>query len=133
MLLHKYWYVKPAYKCMYCSTCDRRAMNLQQAVALCMDHCQAAAGLTGDGNWFKTVVLSGGTACLPIVWYWKPKNNSRSSSFSPKGTWTIVQTNDHISIVFLWCLTLLMFQVTQSSLQIFIYIHNMFNTVEHLP
>lgn len=52
---------------MYCSTCDRRAMNLQQAVALCMDHCQAAAGLTGDGNWFKTVVLSGGTACLPIV------------------------------------------------------------------
>ncbi|KAL7186828.1 hypothetical protein ACSBR2_028531 [Camellia fascicularis] len=41
-----------------------RAMSLQQAVALCMDHCQAAE-LTGDDSWFKTVVLSGGTACLP--------------------------------------------------------------------
>lgn len=39
-------------------------MSLQQAVALCMDHCQAA-GLTGDVSWFKTVVLTGGTACLP--------------------------------------------------------------------
>ncbi|KAJ4826772.1 actin-like protein arp8 [Turnera subulata] len=41
-----------------------RAMGLHQAVALCMDHCHAAE-LTGDDNWFKTVVLSGGTACLP--------------------------------------------------------------------
>lgn len=41
-----------------------RAMGLHQAVALCMDHCQAAE-LMGDDNWFKTVVLSGGTACLP--------------------------------------------------------------------
>ncbi|KAG2299511.1 hypothetical protein Bca52824_035983 [Brassica carinata] len=41
-----------------------RAMGLQQAVALCMDHCDAA-GLTGDGSWFKTVVLAGGSACLP--------------------------------------------------------------------
>ncbi|KAL6975123.1 Actin-like protein arp8 [Sarracenia purpurea var. burkii] len=41
-----------------------RAMGLQQAVALCMDHCQAAE-LTGDDSWFKTVVLTGGTACLP--------------------------------------------------------------------
>ncbi|KAG2275045.1 hypothetical protein Bca52824_057600 [Brassica carinata] len=41
-----------------------RAMGLQQAVALCMDHCDAAE-LTGDGSWFKTVVLAGGSACLP--------------------------------------------------------------------
>lgn len=41
-----------------------RSMGLQQAVALCMDHCQAAE-LTGDDGWFKTVVLAGGTACLP--------------------------------------------------------------------
>uniref|UniRef100_A0A1J3JUJ1 Actin-related protein 8 n=1 Tax=Noccaea caerulescens TaxID=107243 RepID=A0A1J3JUJ1_NOCCA len=41
-----------------------RAMSLQQAVALCMDHCDAA-GLTGDDSWFKTVVLAGGSACLP--------------------------------------------------------------------
>ena len=39
-------------------------MGLQQAVALCMDHCDAAE-LTGDGSWFKTVVLAGGSACLP--------------------------------------------------------------------
>ncbi|XP_057474741.1 actin-related protein 8-like isoform X2 [Actinidia eriantha] len=41
-----------------------RAMSLHQAVALCMDHCQAAE-LTGDDSWFKTVVLAGGSACLP--------------------------------------------------------------------
>ncbi|KDP36317.1 hypothetical protein JCGZ_09532 [Jatropha curcas] len=41
-----------------------RTMGLHQAVALCMDHCHAAE-LTGDDSWFKTVVLSGGTACLP--------------------------------------------------------------------
>ncbi|KAH7545474.1 actin-related protein 8 isoform X2 [Ziziphus jujuba] len=41
-----------------------RAMGLPQAVALCMDHCHAAE-LTGDDTWFKTIVLSGGTACLP--------------------------------------------------------------------
>ncbi|XVF76942.1 hypothetical protein PTKIN_Ptkin14bG0000700 [Pterospermum kingtungense] len=40
------------------------AMGLHQAVALCMDHCHAA-GLAGDEAWFKTIVLSGGTACLP--------------------------------------------------------------------
>lgn len=39
-------------------------MSLQQAVALCMDHCDAA-GLTGDDSWYKTVVLAGGSACLP--------------------------------------------------------------------
>lgn len=39
-------------------------MALHQAVALCMDHCQAAE-LTGDNSWFKTVVLTGGSACLP--------------------------------------------------------------------
>ncbi|CAG7910166.1 unnamed protein product [Brassica rapa] len=42
----------------------QRAMGLQLAVALCMDHCDAAR-LTGDGSWFKTVVLAGGSACLP--------------------------------------------------------------------
>ncbi|XVE50959.1 hypothetical protein DITRI_Ditri01bG0204400 [Diplodiscus trichospermus] len=41
-----------------------QAMGLHQAVALCMDHCHAAE-LTGDDAWFKTVVLAGGTACLP--------------------------------------------------------------------
>ncbi|KAJ0266984.1 Actin-related protein 8 [Hirschfeldia incana] len=41
-----------------------RAMGLQQGVALCMDHCDAA-GITGDGSWFKTIVLAGGSASLP--------------------------------------------------------------------
>lgn len=41
-----------------------RAMGLHQAVSLCMDHCHDAE-LTGDDNWYKTVVLAGGTACLP--------------------------------------------------------------------
>ncbi|XP_010252908.1 PREDICTED: actin-related protein 8 isoform X2 [Nelumbo nucifera] len=39
-------------------------MGLHQAVALCMDHCQAAEAPVDDG-WFKTIVLAGGTACLP--------------------------------------------------------------------
>lgn len=39
-------------------------MGLHQAIALCMDHCHSAE-LAGDPDWFKTVVLSGGTACLP--------------------------------------------------------------------
>lgn len=38
--------------------------GLHQAVALCMDHCEDAE-LSGDGGWIKTVVLAGGTACLP--------------------------------------------------------------------
>ncbi|OVA19689.1 F-box domain [Macleaya cordata] len=38
-------------------------MGLHQAVALCMDRCQAAE-VTADDGWFKTVVLAGGTACL---------------------------------------------------------------------
>ncbi|KAJ6776791.1 ACTIN-RELATED PROTEIN 8 [Salix koriyanagi] len=40
------------------------AKGLHEAVALCMDHCHAVES-TGDDAWFKTVVLSGGTACLP--------------------------------------------------------------------
>ncbi|XP_017980162.1 PREDICTED: actin-related protein 8 isoform X4 [Theobroma cacao] len=40
------------------------AMGLHHAVALCMEHCHTAE-LTGDDAWFKTIVLSGGTACLP--------------------------------------------------------------------
>ncbi|KAL3643217.1 Actin-like protein arp8 [Castilleja foliolosa] len=41
-----------------------QAMSLHQAVALCMDHCHDAE-LPGDDIWYKTVVLSGGSACLP--------------------------------------------------------------------
>lgn len=41
-----------------------RTMSLHQAIALCMDHCHAAE-LNADDTWFKTVVLSGGTARLP--------------------------------------------------------------------
>ncbi|XP_071702455.1 actin-related protein 8-like [Rutidosis leptorrhynchoides] len=43
-----------------------RAMGLHQAVALCVDHCEDAE-LTADDSWFKTIVLAGGTACLPGV------------------------------------------------------------------
>ncbi|KAK3008193.1 hypothetical protein RJ639_015363 [Escallonia herrerae] len=43
-----------------------RTMGLHQAVALCMDHCLDAE-LACDNGWFKTVVLAGGTACLPGV------------------------------------------------------------------
>ncbi|XP_057416427.1 actin-related protein 8-like isoform X2 [Lotus japonicus] len=41
-----------------------RGMSLHQAIALCMDHCYSAE-LAGNNDWFKTIVLSGGTACLP--------------------------------------------------------------------
>ncbi|KAJ0988169.1 hypothetical protein J5N97_006525 [Dioscorea zingiberensis] len=41
-----------------------RAMGLHRAVALCMDHC-AEAEVASDDGWFKTVVLAGGTSCLP--------------------------------------------------------------------
>lgn len=41
-----------------------RAMGLHQAIARCIDHCSDAE-LTGDNIWFKTVVLCGGSACLP--------------------------------------------------------------------
>ncbi|ESW28293.1 hypothetical protein PHAVU_003G274900 [Phaseolus vulgaris] len=41
-----------------------RAMGLHQAIALCMDHCYSAE-LAVNKDWYKTVVLSGGTACLP--------------------------------------------------------------------
>lgn len=39
-------------------------MGVQQAVALCMDHC-LSADITDDEGWFKTIVLAGGSACLP--------------------------------------------------------------------
>lgn len=39
-------------------------MGLQNAVALCMEHCQDAE-LMADDSWYKTVVLAGGSACLP--------------------------------------------------------------------
>ncbi|KAI3810155.1 hypothetical protein L1987_19765 [Smallanthus sonchifolius] len=38
--------------------------GLHQAVALCIEQCHAA-GLSPDDSWFKTIVLAGGTACLP--------------------------------------------------------------------
>ncbi|XP_058768201.1 actin-related protein 8-like [Vicia villosa] len=41
-----------------------RAMSLHQATALCVDHCYSAE-LAGGSDWFKTIVLSGGSACLP--------------------------------------------------------------------
>ncbi|KAM7269447.1 hypothetical protein ACFE04_024944 [Oxalis oulophora] len=41
-----------------------QTMGLDQAVALCIDHCHDAV-LTGDDSWFKTIVLTGGSACLP--------------------------------------------------------------------
>nr|XP_043618871.1 actin-related protein 8-like [Erigeron canadensis] len=40
------------------------AMGLHQAVQLCIERCHVA-GLTPDDSWFKTVVLAGGSACLP--------------------------------------------------------------------
>lgn len=43
---------------------SRRAMGLHQAVALCVEHCHAAE-LSADESWFKTIVLAGGSACLP--------------------------------------------------------------------
>ncbi|XP_015967852.1 actin-related protein 8 [Arachis duranensis] len=41
-----------------------QAMGLHQAIALCMEHCHSVE-LAGDSDWYKTVVLSGGSACLP--------------------------------------------------------------------
>ncbi|XP_027329394.1 actin-related protein 8 isoform X2 [Abrus precatorius] len=40
------------------------AMGLHQAIARCVEHCHSAE-LAGDSDWYKTIVLSGGTACLP--------------------------------------------------------------------
>lgn len=39
-------------------------MGLHRAIALCMDHCHASK-IAIDDVWYKTVVLAGGTACLP--------------------------------------------------------------------
>ncbi|KAL6651588.1 hypothetical protein ACP70R_010513 [Stipagrostis hirtigluma subsp. patula] len=41
-----------------------RAMGLHKAVSLCMDHCYNSE-VFGDDSWYKTVVLAGGSACLP--------------------------------------------------------------------
>ncbi|XP_076890872.1 actin-related protein 8-like [Bidens hawaiensis] len=38
--------------------------GLHEAVALCIENCHDA-GLAPDDSWFTTVVLAGGTACLP--------------------------------------------------------------------
>ncbi|XP_078443394.1 actin-related protein 8 [Wolffia australiana] len=40
------------------------AMGLQSAVSLCIHHC-SDSGIAGDNGWFKTIVLVGGTSCLP--------------------------------------------------------------------
>jgi len=42
----------------------RQSMGLHQAIALCVERCHSA-DLPGDNDWYKTIVLSGGTACLP--------------------------------------------------------------------
>lgn len=39
-------------------------MGLHKAVSLCMDHCYIS-GTVGDDNWYKTVILAGGSSCLP--------------------------------------------------------------------
>ncbi|ONM12409.1 Actin-related protein 8 [Zea mays] len=41
-----------------------RAMGLHKAVSLCMDHCYVS-GTVGDDSWYKTVILAGGSSCLP--------------------------------------------------------------------
>ncbi|KAE9615833.1 hypothetical protein Lal_00017614 [Lupinus albus] len=41
-----------------------QATGLHQTIARCMDRCHSAE-LSGDSEWYKTVVLCGGTACLP--------------------------------------------------------------------
>ncbi|RCV15089.1 hypothetical protein SETIT_3G030600v2 [Setaria italica] len=40
------------------------AMGLHKAVSLCMDHCYNSE-VVGDDSWYKTVVLAGGSSCLP--------------------------------------------------------------------
>lgn len=43
-----------------------QTMGLHRAVALCIEHCNASeVGKTANEGWFKTVVLAGGSACLP--------------------------------------------------------------------
>ncbi|KAJ3686998.1 hypothetical protein LUZ61_016162 [Rhynchospora tenuis] len=42
----------------------RRAMALHQAVGLCIDHCYNS-DIVGDVSRYKTVILAGGTGCLP--------------------------------------------------------------------
>ncbi|ERN19028.1 actin-related protein 8 isoform X1 [Amborella trichopoda] len=41
-----------------------RTMALHQAVALCMEHCHIV-DVAPDHGWYKTVVLAGGSSCLP--------------------------------------------------------------------
>jgi hypothetical protein len=60
----------------------RHTKGLHEAVALCMDHCHAI-GFTGDDTWFKTVVLSGGTALLPgLVGRGKNMKRGHARTFS---------------------------------------------------
>lgn len=43
-----------------------RTMGLHRAVALCIEHCNTSeVGKVADEGWFKTIVLAGGSACLP--------------------------------------------------------------------
>jgi actin-related protein 8, plant len=39
-------------------------MGLHKAISLCMDHCYNSK-VVGDDNWYKTVVLAGGSSCFP--------------------------------------------------------------------
>uniref|UniRef100_A0A0D9WAW8 F-box domain-containing protein n=1 Tax=Leersia perrieri TaxID=77586 RepID=A0A0D9WAW8_9ORYZ len=41
-----------------------QAMGLHKAVSLCMDHCYNSE-VFGDDSWYKTIVLAGGSSCLP--------------------------------------------------------------------
>jgi len=61
-LLVEFYIFPEAYVVLTCWF--RQAMGLHQAIALCVKHCHFA-DLPGDNDWYKTIVLSGGTACLP--------------------------------------------------------------------
>ncbi|KAF3327607.1 actin-related protein 8 [Carex littledalei] len=41
-----------------------QVMALHRAVGLCMDHCYNS-DIVSDVSWYKTVILAGGTGCLP--------------------------------------------------------------------
>jgi len=43
-----------------------RTMGLHRAVELCIEHCNTyEVGKVADEGWFRTIVLAGGSACLP--------------------------------------------------------------------
>ncbi|KVI02385.1 Actin-related protein [Cynara cardunculus var. scolymus] len=55
---------------LFCSSRDQQpsavgSLGLHRVVAHCIDHCQYVKPKTGR-NWYKTIVLAGGTASLPV-------------------------------------------------------------------